>query len=155
MIEIYTDGSSLGNPGKGGWGSVFIKNNKIIKELGGFEKNTTNNRMEITAVIETLKYLSIKQNLSENVKEVTIFADSNYVLLGITSWVYNWEKNGWRTANKKEVLNQDLWKEFINLVRNSNLNISWQKVKGHSSHIYNDKADEIATRSAMLQKYIF
>lgn len=146
-LEIYTDGSSLGNPGPGGWGSVFIENNKTVKELGGFEKNTTNNRMELTAVIETLKYLS-KNNKKDN---ITIFADSNYVLTGITSWIHNWEKNGWRTANKKEVMNQDLWKELINLIRNYDNKIDWEKVKGHSGHIHNDRADEIATTYAEKQ----
>lgn len=147
-LEIYTDGSSLGNPGRGGWGSVFVENNKIIKELGGFEKDTTNNRMELTSVIETLKYIS-KDNKKD---KITIFADSNYVLTGITSWIFNWEKNGWRTANKKQVLNQDLWKELISLIRNYDNKINWEKVKGHSGHIYNDKADEIATTYASKQK---
>lgn len=149
-IQIYTDGSSLGNPGPGGWGVLIIKNEELgIKndiEIGGGEKNTTNNRMELQAVIEALKY-SARQDLAEY-KEVTIFADSNYVLNGINSWIYNWEKNGWRTANKKPVLNQELWKELIELVRDSKRNIFWEKVKGHSGHIYNDKADEIATRNA-------
>ena len=101
-INIYTDGSSLGNPGRGGWGSVFVVGEKVIHELGGSEKDTTNNRMELMAVIETLKYI-IKNHKKDN---VTIFADSNYVLSGVTSWIHNWEKNGWRTANKKQVLNQ-------------------------------------------------
>ncbi|MFA6515306.1 MAG: ribonuclease HI [Candidatus Paceibacterota bacterium] len=156
-INIYTDGSSLGNPGPGGWGVVIIKNEElginnekketIVKELGGFEKDTTNNRMELQAVIEALKYLRKSDFIN-----VTIFADSSYVLLGITSWIHNWEKNGWRTANKKEVLNQDLWKELIGLVRSYDNKINWEKVKGHSGHVYNDKADEIATTYASRQK---
>lgn len=157
-IEIYTDGSSLGNPGPGGWGVVIIKNEKketIIKELGGFNKNTTNNRMELQAVIEALKYIkdlwkSDFQYIRKS--DFRIYSDSNYVLSGITSWVYNWEKNGWRTANKKEVLNQDLWKEMIDLVRNIDTKINWEKVKGHSGHVYNDRADEIATTKALAQK---
>ena len=147
-IKIYTDGSSLGNPGPGGWGMVVLEGDKIVKEFGGCEKNTTNNRMELTAVIETLKFI-IKHYKKNN---VTIFADSNYVLTGITSWIHNWEKNGWRTANKKQVLNQDLWKELISLVRSYNNKISWEKVKGHSGHIHNDRADEIATSYAARQK---
>ena len=147
-IEIYTDGSSLGNPGPGGWGSVFVEGAKIIKELGGFDKDTTNNRMELMAVIETLKYIS-KNHKKDS---ITIFADSSYVLTGITSWIFNWEKNGWRTANKKEVLNQDLWKELISLIRNYDNKINWEKVKGHSGHVYNDRADEIATTYASKQK---
>jgi ribonuclease HI len=146
-IKIYTDGSSLGNPGPGGWGVVVIQNDKIIDEIGGYEKNTTNNRMEITAVIEALKYIKNKKTI-----DVSIFADSNYVLLGITTWISNWEKNGWKTANKKQVLNQDLWKELILLVRESSGKINWQKVKGHSGEIYNERADEIATSYASRQK---
>lgn len=148
-IKIYTDGSSLGNPGPGGWGIVVVDNNKIIKEFGGYEKDTTNNRMELKAVIETLKYLPHRQGLWG--EEITIFVDSNYVLLGITSWIHNWEKNNWRTANKKPVLNQDLWKELIELTRNYKGKIKWEKVKGHSGHIYNDKADKIATSCANSQ----
>lgn len=147
-IEIYTDGSSLGNPGPGGWGAVVVSGEKIIKELGGFEKETTNNRMELKAVIETVKYIT--KNYSKG--KITIFADSSYVLTGITSWIFNWEKNGWRTANKKPVLNQDLWKELIELIRNYDNKINWQKVKGHSGHVYNERADEIATSKASLQK---
>lgn len=147
IIEIYTDGSSLGNPGPGGWGTVLVENGKIIKELGGCEKNTTNNRMELMAVIETLKYIS-SNHKNDDIK---IHADSSYVLTGITSWIFNWEKNGWRTANKKEVMNQDLWKELIELIRNYDNKIVWEKVKGHSGHIYNDKADEIATSYAAKQ----
>lgn len=147
-LEIYTDGSSLGNPGPGGWGSVFVENNKVIKELSGYDKNTTNNRMELMAVMETLKYI-IKFHPNDS---ITIFADSNYVLSGITSWIYNWEKNGWRTANKKEVMNQDLWKELIYLIRNYKNKINWQKVKGHSGDLYNDHADKLATTKANLQK---
>lgn len=147
-LEIYTDGSSLGNPGPGGWGVVFIENEKIIKEFGGYDKDTTNNRMELRAAIEALKYM-IKNHKKDS---VTIFADSNYVLSGITLWIHNWEKNGWRTANKKSVLNQDLWKELISLIRDYDSKINWGKVKGHSGHVHNDRADEIATSKALLQK---
>jgi len=147
-LEIYTDGSSLGNPGRGGWGVVITQNQKIIKELGGHEENTTNNKMEIKAVIESLKYLN-KNKLNE---EVSIFVDSNYALLGITAWIYNWQKNSWRTANKKPVLNQDLWQELFELKEKCPSLLSWQKVKGHSGHIYNDRADEIASTCAEIQK---
>ena len=129
-IKIYTDGSSLGNPGPGGWGVVILENEKIIKELGGFDKDTTNNRMELMAAIEALKYIK-----KSNLENVEIFADSNYVLSGITSWIFNWEKNGWRTANKKEVLNQDLWKELVLLTREIKTKIKWEKVKGHCYNI--------------------
>lgn len=147
-IEIYTDGSSLGNPGRGGWGAVVVEKEKIIEELGGCDKDTTNNRMELEAAIEAIKYINKKYKESI----VTIHADSSYVLGGVTNWIFGWEKNGWRTANKKPVMNQDLWKELIGVVRASKANITWQKVKGHSGHIYNDKADEIATTYAANQK---
>lgn len=150
-LEIYTDGSSLGNPGPGGWGVVIITNDQLpinsgkkeIIELGGGEKGTTNNRMELKAVIEALKYL---QKSSSH--ECEIFADSNYVLGGVTSWIKNWEKNGWKTANKKPVLNQDLWKELDSLIKGYSGTISWQKVKGHSGHEHNDRVDKIATTYA-------
>jgi len=143
-IEIYTDGSSLGNPGPGGWGVVVTLSDKVIAELGGCEKVTTNNRMELTAVIEALKY-STRQDLAQN---MVIHADSAYVLGGVTTWIHGWEKNGWRTSNKKEVLNQDLWKELIALVREFKGTLSWQKVKGHAGHLHNERADEIATTCA-------
>jgi ribonuclease HI len=148
IIEIYTDGSSLGNPGPGGWGVVITENDKVIKELGGCEKNTTNNRMELLAVISALKYV-LEDHKND---EVVIHADSSYVLGGVTTWIHNWEKNGWRTANKKEVLNQDLWKELISLVREFKGKLSWQKVKGHNGHVHNERADELATTYASKQK---
>ena len=142
-LEIYTDGSSLGNPGPGGFGVVVIEKEKIIKEIGGGEKDTTNNRMELSGAIHALKYL-----LKTDFNKCEIFADSSYVLGGVTTWIHGWEKNGWRTANKKPVLNQDLWKELVLLDRQLAGKITWSKVKGHSGHIHNDKADEIATTSA-------
>lgn len=146
-IEIYTDGSSLGNPGPGGYGVVVVDSLKVVKEFGGYEKSTTNNRMELTGAIEALEY--INKNIKD--KEVTICTDSAYVLGGVTTWISNWEKNGWRTANKKPVLNKDLWQALITLVRVSSSRISWQKIKGHSGHEFNEKADEIATKYASIQ----
>lgn len=146
-VEIYTDGSSLGNPGPGGYGAVVICDGKIIHEIGGGEKDTTNNRMELSGAIHALKYL-VKSDFTR----CEIHADSSYVLGGVTSWIENWEKNGWRTASKKPVMNQDLWKELIALIRECKGIISWQKVKGHSGHIHNDRADEIATINANKQK---
>ncbi|MCC6323240.1 ribonuclease HI [Candidatus Nomurabacteria bacterium] len=149
-IEVYTDGSSLGNPGPGGYGVVIVHNSKVVHEIGGHYKDTTNNKMELQAVIETLKYLAPKQGLGE----VVIYADSAYVLNGITSWIFNWEKNGWRTANKQPVLNKELWQELIELVRNFKGKILWQKVKGHSGVLYNERADVIATTFAEYKKCI-
>lgn len=146
-IQIYTDGSSLGNPGPGGWGFLIIKNEELrIKndiEQGGGEKDTTNNRMELMAVIEVLKYLR-----KSDFRKYEIFSDSNYVLGGVTGWIKNWEKNGWKTANKKPVLNQDLWKELDILIKEYKGKIIWQKVKGHSGHEYNDRVDKIAKSNA-------
>lgn len=148
-LEVYTDGSSLGNPGPGGWGVVVTAGGKFVHEIGGCEKNTTNNRMELQAVIETLKYISKSDFI---ISEVVIHADSQYVLGGVTNWIFNWEKNGWRTANKKPVLNQDLWQELIALVRKFEGKLTWAKVKGHAGHIHNERADEIATTCASTQK---
>jgi len=147
-IEIYTDGSSLGNPGPGGWGIVITSSDKTVTELGGSEKDTTNNRMELMAVIESLKYI-IKKYPQD---KVIIHADSTYVLGGVTTWIHNWEKNGWRTANKKPVLNKDLWQELITLVREFKGILSWQKVKGHDGHVHNERADVIATECSSLQR---
>ena len=147
-IEIYTDGSSLGNPGRGGYGVVVVEKDKVIKEFGGYEKDTTNNRMELTAAIEALEYI----NKNHKGDSVTILADSAYVLGGVTTWIYGWEKNGWKTSNKKSVLNQDLWQALITLARVFEGTLSWQKVKGHDGHVYNERADVIATEHASLQK---
>ncbi len=147
-IEIYTDGSSLGNPGPGGWGAVVIEGGKTIAEIGGYDKDTTNNRMELIAVIESLKYI-IKNYPKDT---VAICADSTYVLGGVTTWIHNWEKNGWKTSNKKAVLNKDLWQELIKQVRDFKGVLSWQKVKGHDGHVHNERADEIATTYASKQK---
>lgn len=144
VIEIYTDGSSLGNPGPGGYGVVVVEGNKIVKEFGGYEKQTTNNRMELMAVIEALEYTIRHYKGSK----VSICADSAYVLGGVTTWIHNWEKNGWKTANKKPVLNQDLWQGLIALVRNFEGTILWEKVKGHNGHIHNERADFVATSYA-------
>lgn len=149
-IEVYTDGSSLGNPGKGGYGVVMVESGKVIHELGGYENETTNNRMELMAVIETLKFFSHKKDILKET-EIIIHADSAYVLGGITSWIFNWEKNGWIKSDKKPVLNKDLWQELIALVRATQFKLSWQKVKGHSGHVYNERADEIATTCAAQQ----
>lgn len=141
LVKIYTDGSSLGNPGPGGFGVVVVYNNKIIKEFGGWSKDTTNNKMELQGAIEALKYsLSLEKD-----KNIIIHTDSSYVILGITSWIDNWERNGWKTSNKKDVLNKDLWEELRFLKVKLGTRLSWQKVKGHADDIYNNRADMIAT----------
>lgn len=146
-IEIYTDGSSLGNPGPGGFGVVVVNSDKIIKEFGGFEKDTTNNKMELQGAIEALRY--IKEN---NLINVSIYTDSNYVLNGITSWIFNWEKNNWIKPDKKPVLNKEIWQKLSSLDKELKGKIIWKKVKGHSDHVFNDRADFIATQCASKQQ---
>jgi len=136
---IFTDGSSRGNPGPGGFGAVVICDENV-KELGGGEKETTNNRMEIMAVIEALKF--VKNSGSE----IEVFTDSSYLINGITKWVYGWQKNGWKTKTKEEVLNRDLWEKLFSLV--SNFKIEWKHVGGHIGIVGNERCDEIATAFA-------
>ena len=139
-IIIYTDGSSKGNPGPGGFAAIIIKEGKV-REIGGREEKTTNNRMEMKAVIEALRLTPFAQDES-----VEIHTDSEYVLKGATLWIKNWQKNNGRTKAKKDVLNRDLWEEM--LVELEKRNVTWQKVVGHSGHEWNDRCDEIATSFA-------
>ena len=137
MITIYTDGACSGNPGIGGWGAVILENNKEDIFLNGGNDNTTNNRMELTAAIEALKYFEDQQT-------ITIITDSKYVKDGIQSWIQNWKKNGWKTATKKPVKNKELWVELDDLITKHN--ITWEWVKGHAGNTYNEKADYLARR---------
>ena len=133
-ITIYTDGACSGNPGVGGWGAILIyKDNK--KELYGGNLHTTNNKMELTAVIEALK--SLKKEC-----EIDLYTDSKYVKDGITEWLYNWKKNNWKNSQKKDVLNKELWQELDNL--QSSHKINWYWVKGHANNELNNRADELA-----------
>jgi ribonuclease HI len=141
-IIIYTDGAARGNPGPAGWGSVFIVGKKVF-EIGGGSEHATNNQMELTAPIESLKY--IKKHFSHGV-DVEFFSDSKYVILGITEWIFNWQKNNWRNAANKPVLNRELWEELYNLT--DKFKPKWNYVKGHNGDKYNDRADEIATSFA-------
>jgi len=137
MITIYTDGACSGNPGIGGWGAVILEKNKEDIFLNGGNDNTTNNRMELTAAIEALKYFVEKKN-------ITLITDSKYVKDGIQSWIQNWKKNGWKTAAKKPVKNKELWIELDDLITKHN--ITWEWVKGHAGNTYNEKADYLARR---------
>lgn len=143
-VEIFTDGACRGNPGPGGWGAL-LRFNGVDKSLSGFEADTTNNRMEMTAVIEALK--SLKRPC-----EVVITTDSKYVKDGITEWIINWKKRGWKTAAKKPVKNVDLWKELDALVQEHN--VTWHWVRGHNGHPENEHADDLATSAidTMLSK---
>ena len=134
-IDIYTDGACSGNPGKGGWG-VYLKIDNEEIQLNGAKDNTTNNRMELTAVIEALKYLKCKSNIN-------LFTDSKYVMQGIEEWIHNWKKNDWKTSKKEPVKNKELWIELDKLV--SLHNIQWKWVKGHSGDYGNERADYLAT----------
>ena len=133
-VEIFTDGACKGNPGPGGWGAI-LRYGTTEKEIYGASKNTTNNIMELTAVIESLKNL-------KKPCELTITTDSKYVKNGITEWIHNWKKNGWRTAAKKEVKNKELWIELDSLIQIHS--VSWDWVKGHSGHPENERADLLA-----------
>jgi ribonuclease HI len=136
-ITIYTDGACSGNPGKGGWGAVLLyKDHK--KEISGMNKDTTNNRMELTAVIESLK--NVKKSIP-----LKIYTDSKYVMDGITKWIKSWKKNGWRTADKRPVKNCDLWQALDFECQKHQ--ISWHWVKGHSGDKYNEIADELARQA--------
>ena len=143
-IKIYTDGACIGNPGPGGWAAIVILENGK-KELFGGEKLTTNNRMELTAAIKALEYCAEQEKKQSSLKHVRIFTDSTYVKEGITVWINSWEKNNWKTADKKNVKNVDLWKKLKELTQ-SNL-VEWNWVKGHSEDPMNDLADKLAKRA--------
>ena len=141
-VEIITDGACSGNPGPGGWGAI-LRCNGTEKELSGGEKDTTNNRMELTAVISALKALKYPC-------EVTVTTDSKYVYESVTKgWVYSWQKNGWRKADKKPALNPDLWSELLTLLDMHNVTFVW--VKGHNEHPENERCDRLAV--AECEKY--
>ena len=133
-IEIYTDGACKGNPGMGGWGAILIYKDHV-KEISGFESDTTNNIMELTAVIKALE--SLKEEC-----HVVLTTDSNYVKDGITDWINNWKLNGWKTANKQPVKNKELWIMLDSLSKKHI--IDWKWVKGHAGNIENERADFLA-----------
>lgn len=140
-IVIYTDGAARGNPGPAGWGVIIFSKQKVF-EIGGGTPHATNNQMELTAPIEALKFLK-----DHDMKgEVEIFSDSKYVILGITEWIFSWQKNNWRNAAKKPVMNRELWEALFKLTEE--LKPKWTYVKGHSDHEHNDRVDEIATSFA-------
>ncbi len=140
MIKIYTDGSCLENPGNGGWAAIIIDDEKKT-QIKGSKKNTTNNQMELLAPIQALKKIP-------KGSEVEIFTDSKYVKSGITEWIYNWKKNGWKNANRKPVKNKDLWEELDFLA--NQFEISWNWVKAHSTDELNNEVDLIAREAANL-----
>lgn len=135
---IFTDGSSRGNPGSGGWGSVVIEDQKVI-ELGGGEKETTNNRMELKAAVEGLEKAPKDSN-------ITVYTDSSYLINGITKWIKGWKRNGWKTKTKDDVLNRDLWEELDGLIQEKS--VQWKYVGGHVGILGNERCDHIATAFA-------
>ena len=135
-VEIFTDGACRGNPGPGGWGAL-LRYGKHEKELYGGEPHTTNNRMELMAAIIAL------ESLTRGCR-VRLTTDSEYVKNGITQWMHNWKKNGWRTANRKPVKNMDLWQRLDDAVAQHD--VEWHWVKGHSGHDENERADQLANR---------
>ena len=136
-VTIYTDGACSGNPGKGGWGAILIYA-KEKKYMSGSKQLTTNNQMELIATIEALKAILKPSNIA-------LYTDSQYVKNGITSWIFNWKKNGWKTANKKPVANKDLWIELEKYVDFHSVNWFW--VRGHSGDHYNEIADQLAVKA--------
>ena len=138
--RIYTDGSCIGNPGQGGWAAIILDGGEKI-EIKGSKKDTTNNQMELLAPIKALKEIP-------KGSKVQIFTDSKYVKSGITEWIHNWKKNGWKTANKKKVSNKELWTELDML--NNEFEIGWNWVKAHSTDKLNNEVDLLARNAANL-----
>ena len=143
-IKIYTDGACVGNPGPGGWAAVILLENEK-KELFGGERLTTNNRMELIATIKALEYCVEQKAKQPLLKLIKIYTDSKYVKEGITVWINTWEKNNWKTSDKKNVKNVDLWKRLKELVKSKQ--IEWHWIKGHSEDPMNDLADELAKKA--------
>ena len=141
MIEIYTDGSCLTNPGNGGWAAI-INEDGTIKKISGSEKNTTNNRMELLAALNALKEMDASL-------EINIYTDSQYVKLGITEWINKWIINNWQTSKKEDVKNKDLWIELYNL--DKFLNVKWNWVKAHAGNPMNEEVDLMAKKAANLE----
>ena len=140
MIKIYTDGSCIDNPGKGGWAAIIFMNNKKIV-IKGNKKNTTNNQMELMAAIEALKKISSGQ-------EVQVYTDSKYVKLGITEWIEKWSQNNWKTSSKQKVKNLELWTKLNEISKKHK--IKWFWVKGHAGDPINEEVDVLAKRAANL-----
>ncbi|GMT42628.1 MAG: ribonuclease H [bacterium] len=141
-VEIFCDGSCLGNPGPGGWGAIIRSGQKEV-ELSGGKRMTTNNEMEMTAVIESLKTLA-------SPSEAVVTTDSQYVVKGMTQWIHSWIKNGWKTANKKPVKNRGLWEEMFSL--SARHEVKWSWIRGHAGHPENERCDRLAVQEAVLWK---
>lgn len=139
--QIYTDGACSGNPGPGGWAAIIIDENGFEIILKGGAKETTNNKMELTAFIEAIKSTHLEE------PQIELYSDSKYLIDGINSWLPSWKKRGWKTADKKPIKNLELWQEIDKLTQNINLKLIW--VKGHNENKYNEMADKIAVEESM------
>ena len=137
-IDIYTDGSCLGNPGPGGWAFIIKYNNGKTHQVNGSENKTTNNKMELTAAIKGIDFIKKKS-------KINVYTDSKYLKDGITIWIKKWKKNGWKTANKKKVKNSNLWKMLEEEIKDHQ--IHWVWVKGHNENFFNEKADMLAKKA--------
>lgn len=142
MLEMYTDGACSGNPGRGGWAWILVSDGAVLKQDSGYDKATTNNRMELFAVISGLEHFSQMPQRGDALK---IYTDSSYVQQGITVWIKNWKKNGWKTASKQPVKNQDLWQKLDAL--QSGFSIEWKWVKGHADNAFNNLCDTLAVEA--------
>jgi len=140
-VQLITDGACIGNPGPGGWAAI-LRHGSRTREMHGYAPQTTNNRMELTAAIEGLRAL-------KETCEIEVVTDSEYVKNGITTWIHGWKRNGWKTASKKPVVNQDLWMELDELASQHKIRCTW--TKGHADHEDNNRCDELATQAAREQ----
>jgi ribonuclease HI len=142
-IVVFTDGAAKGNPGPGGWGAVIVETGGRVREFGGGSPYTTNNRMELTGPIEALAHLKATTG------RIAVYTDSSYVIRGISEWMPNWQRRGWRTIEGKDVLNRELWERLSTLVQNRTDIVEWHYVRGHIGIAGNERVDEIATAFAM------
>jgi ribonuclease HI len=141
-LVVFTDGAAKGNPGPGGWAAIVVTPAGRVRELGGGVRHTTNNRMELTGPIEALSYLDSTQG------RIALYTDSTYVIRGISEWIPNWQRRGWRTMEGKDVLNRELWERLWHLVQGRSEGVEWHYVRGHVGIPGNERVDEIATAYA-------
>lgn len=149
MFKIYTDGSCLGNPGKGGWGFIVVEDEKCVHQEGGAKDKTTNNIMELTAIEKALKY--IEKSDSEKGLEVSVYTDSNYAKQGITSWSKKWRINNWKGSTGSQIKNVELWKSIVETetrIKDSGKVVHWHWVKAHATNTFNNMVDELARNHA-------
>lgn len=145
-VIIFTDGACSGNPGPGGWAAVLVSPLGKVKELGGGERQTTNNRMEMTAAVEALRLLAKVKNLST--KTVRLYTDSTYLIKGITEWIHGWKKRGWKNGEGKDVSNREIWEALDEVIRTNGFQVEWLYIPGHEGYPGNERCDVIAVSYA-------